>query len=134
MRETVRSLRAWFGFVAILNLGAFVYQAATVPFGLRVAGNAILTTFMVVSHFYVAVRMRTLLVNNVVFILSVVHARTVLIVLYEVVGVSVHDTSWLWASGNILVAILLNIYLVHSVKRLAAPINPMSSTPSFARS
>jgi len=117
--QSVRALRLAFVGVAFLSIGEFAWQVASSPFSLRTVGHAILMVLFVVSHFQVAVRLRTLLINNPVFIIAVIYARSTLTVLYELVGLVTRDASFLGAALSLTTAIAINYALIRLTKRVS---------------
>lgn len=117
MKETVRSLRMYFGLVAILGgvLNALVVIAPGVAMPLKAV--ALLSMATAVAALYIAITLPTLLRTNLQVVLAVVALLPVTAILGSVASLLVvGQLVWI----NPVISIVIAGYLYVNVKRLAA--------------
>lgn len=117
MKETVRSLRMYFGLVAILGgvLNALVLIAPAIPMPLKAV--ALLSMATAAAALYIAIALPTLLRTGLPLVLAVVALLPVTAIAGSVARLLVTG-ELLWI--NPVISIVIAGYLYVNVKRLAA--------------
>ena len=125
LKETSKSLRLYFGFVAAIS---FFYAAAVVAQGdlsPLVAVFSVVNLVFGVMFTYIVVKFRVLLYSRPAFIKKVLVAN----LMFSVVGfaLSIPEGLQLGPIVSLIVAVLIYLYLVKSVIRLSSEEGPKTA-------